>query len=40
MKKMPPALIVYTMLATLIASTPEYIILLDTDLHSSWDSGL
>lgn len=30
MKKMPPALVVYTMLATLIASTPEYIILLDT----------
>lgn len=30
MKKIPPALIVYTTLATLIASTPEYIILLDT----------
>lgn len=30
MKKMPPALIVYTMLATLIAATPEHIILLDT----------
>lgn len=30
MKKMPPALIVCTMLVTHIASTPEYIILLDT----------
>lgn len=40
MKKMPPALTAYTMLATLTASTPEYIILLDTDLHSSWDSEL
>lgn len=30
MKKMPPALIVYPTLAALIASTPEYIILLDT----------
>lgn len=29
-KKMPPALSIYPMLATLIASTPEYIILLDT----------
>lgn len=39
MKKMPPALIVYTMLATLIASTPEYIILLDTDLTAAGTQG-